>query len=147
MKKVGGLRSSVRSQGPGAPRPVPPTTAAKTVGGLKPSTVKLVGTRLGHKQTCCAGEYRDIMWIHSPGCDETVALWKAHGKTAKDWSCRFGCTPTETPSAFVHHYQCEFWNAHPALTPFDKIIPVNKRGRAVEAVEDGDAESTESLPF
>ncbi len=53
----------------------------------------------------------DGTWIHSDGCPYRNVLWKHHGYTRKDWTCVYGCTPEETPSAYTHSYRCPFWDA------------------------------------
>jgi hypothetical protein len=72
----------------------------------------------------CEGVYRDGMWTHEVGCPYTVMLWFAHGFTASDWSCPYGCTPTHLSSGLTHHWQCTFWAQEgKKKTPFDGRPP------------------------
>lgn len=111
-KKVGGVkaRARVSARAPTDIEHVAPPK--KKVGGVK--TIKHHYCLRG-----CEGEWRHGMWCHFNWCSELRLTWKAHGQTIKDWMCFYGCPSEEMPSGFTHHAECEFWEQHPSLTPFD----------------------------
>lgn len=98
-------------------------SASKKMGTLKPrltsgetprSGTRVAGKlKVASKPRCrvgCQGSYSHGVWIHTRGCPGTPVLWKIDGYTRNDWECVYGCAPVETPSSFIHHYYCAFWN-------------------------------------
>jgi hypothetical protein len=167
VKKVGGVK--IRPGAGDSPPPrrhvpesdstQPVTLLPKKVGAIKASA-RAVGTSVAHKLPCCDGEYILGMWVHSGTCPETVVIWKAHGKTKKDWRCPEGCEPQELPSCYTHGSGCAWWDRHSEhvseAVPFHReaaIIFQQWKGEALfDKREDGrgreaDDDDNTELPF
>lgn len=121
-KKIGGVKNRTTET---CQNPLPTTDLPKRkIGGVK--TIprgEAIGS--GHMQSCpdnCAGEYVLNMWIHSRDCPWASVLWKAHGKTPKDWHCPFDCDPIEMSSGWTHPHLCPFWDFMGQI-PFDHNLP------------------------
>lgn len=130
-KKIGGVKRERRGKTPAASVH---ETPKKKIGGVKLSP-RGSATGSGHMQSCienCSGEYVMGTWIHSRECVWAPVLWKAHGKTLKDWHCLYDCEPLEMSSCWTHPYTCPFWDRTGA-TPFDQPAPAESRREKTSA--------------
>jgi hypothetical protein len=145
-KKFGGVKKS-RRQGE---TPAASATPSKKIGGVKNVVPRGQYGITGNMESCrenCPGEWVQGMWIHSKECPWAVVIWKAHGKTLKDWHCPYDCDPTELPSGWTHPYTCPFWD-ETGTTPFD--TPPPKANNAAESFAEFPKaleETGDDLPF
>ena len=126
MPKRFGALKQISSVAESTSAPPSPKKSGK-FGAIKPEALQQGSSSLHPRcYAKCQGAVMDgVMWIHSPGCPYTVVLWRAHGFTASNWECPYGCQATALPSGWTHDYRCPFWNAT-GQTPIGLKAPLGK---------------------